>query len=119
RHYRPENRWRLTRWECQEFLGLSGGPRDARPLPRRPVDLLVKRIVDIAGALLGLAVLSPLLLAVTALLLAVQGRPIFFRQRRPGLKGRIFGIVKFRTMRPGSGPDEERTTWIGRLLRST
>ncbi|RPH48275.1 MAG: sugar transferase [Planctomycetota bacterium] len=80
---------------------------------------MIKRIVDVAAALLGLAVLSPFLLVMSALLLVSQGRPIFFRQRRPGLHGRIFGIVKFRTMRPGNGPDAERMTPMGRFLRAT
>jgi hypothetical protein len=120
RDYRPENLWLLTQWEYLSFLGLAR-PREADrpPAPRREVDLLIKRTIDIAGALLGLAVLSPVLLIVSALLLIVQGRPLFFRQRRPGLKGRIFSILKFRTMRPGPQSDRERTTWIGRLLRST
>jgi len=119
RDYRPENLWLLTHWEYQEHLGLTRTQAAKRPAPRRPLDLLIKRTVDVAGALLGLAVLSPLILLISALLLAVQGRPIFFRQRRPGLKARIFGIMKFRTMRPGTQPDAQRMTWIGRLLRIT
>ncbi len=119
RDFRPENLWLLTRWAYEEALGRRGKPRVARPAGRRPVDLLIKRVLDVSGALLGLAILSPLMLLIACLLLAVQGRPIFFRQRRPGMKGRIFSIVKFRTMHSGSLPDEKRMTWIGRLLRST
>jgi lipopolysaccharide/colanic/teichoic acid biosynthesis glycosyltransferase/glycosyltransferase involved in cell wall biosynthesis len=119
RDFRPENLWVLTRWAYEEALGRPSKPRTPRRASWRPVDRLVKRIIDVSGSLLGLVVLSPLMLAISCLLLAVQGRPIFFRQRRPGLKGRIFSIMKFRTMRAGSLPDEERTTWIGRLLRST
>jgi lipopolysaccharide/colanic/teichoic acid biosynthesis glycosyltransferase len=55
----------------------------------------------------------------------VQGRPILFRQERPGLHGKPFSLVKFRTMRsprPGEvwyDSDAQRVTWIGRILRST
>jgi lipopolysaccharide/colanic/teichoic acid biosynthesis glycosyltransferase/glycosyltransferase involved in cell wall biosynthesis len=120
RDFRPENLWVLTHWAYQEFLGPRRRPaRAGRPPARRPVDLLVKRILDVSGALLGLVALSPFLAVISALLLAVQGRPLFFRQRRPGLKGRIFSILKFRTMQPGSLPDDQRMTWLGRLLRPT
>jgi lipopolysaccharide/colanic/teichoic acid biosynthesis glycosyltransferase/glycosyltransferase involved in cell wall biosynthesis len=119
RDFRPENLWLLTRWAYEESLGRRGKARVSRRAPRRPVDLLIKRVLDMSGALLGLAILSPLMLLISGLLLAVQGRPIFFRQRRPGLKGRVFSILKFRTMHSGSGPDEKRMTWIGRLLRTT
>lgn len=56
---------------------------------------------------------------------ASMGRPIFFRQRRPGLDGKPFEIIKFRTMRNVAGPDgrplsdEERLTKVGRFLRAT
>lgn len=46
-------------------------------------------------------------------------RPIFFRQERPGLYGRPFTLIKFRTMRPGPEPDAERLTRLGRFLRAT
>jgi lipopolysaccharide/colanic/teichoic acid biosynthesis glycosyltransferase/glycosyltransferase involved in cell wall biosynthesis len=119
RDYRPDNLWVLTDREYQEQLRLTGTHIEKRPLPRRKVDLVIKRTVDVAGALLGLAILSPILLVTSAVLLAAQGRPIFFRQQRPGLKGKIFGILKFRTMRPGHLPDAQRTTLVGRVLRST
>ena len=53
-----------------------------------------------------------------ALVLAFD-RPIFFRQERPGLYGRPFTLIKFRTMRPGPEPDAERLTRLGRFLRAT
>lgn len=53
-----------------------------------------------------------------ALVLAFD-RPIFFRQARPGLHGRPFTLIKFRTMRPGPEPDAERLTRLGRFLRAT
>jgi lipopolysaccharide/colanic/teichoic acid biosynthesis glycosyltransferase len=84
----------------------------------------VKRLFDIFASAVGLVVLSPLLLLVALLVLVDVGLPIFFRQQRPGLHGRPFELVKFRTMRAGSaagsGVDSDalRLTRIGRLLRA-
>jgi exopolysaccharide biosynthesis polyprenyl glycosylphosphotransferase len=66
--------------------------------PDRAVALIAKRVLDVFGALLGLVVLSPILLAVVAYIGLRDGRPIFFRQVRVGLHGRPFRIFKFRTM---------------------
>lgn len=58
--------------------------------------------------------------AVALIALCLCGsRPVFFRQVRPGLGGRPFTLVKFRTMRPGPEPDDERVTRVGRFLRAT
>lgn len=91
---------------------------------RRRWPLVAKRCLDIAGSLAALVVLSPLI-AIVALLIRVRlGRPVFFTQQRPGLEGRPFTIVKFRTMadvRDGDGhllPDSDRMTRLGRLLRA-
>ena len=66
---------------------------------------------------------SPFALALVALVslaaLALQGRPVMFVQERAGRGGRPFRMFKFRTMRPGDGPDGERLTGFGRFLRST
>ena len=92
---------------------------------RRRLSLGVKRVIDVIGAGVGLIALSPVLAGIALVLLLTQGRPIFFRQRRPGLHGRLFTIVKFRTMRssrPGEAwyaTDPQRVTRIGRMLRST
>lgn len=86
---------------------------------------LLKRLLDIAVAATGLALLAPVL-AVLALAVRLKlGRPILFRQRRPGLHGRPFEMYKLRTMldrQDAQGrllPDEERLTPFGRFLRST
>ena len=85
----------------------------------------MKRLFDILMSALGLILLSPLLLLVALLVLADVGRPVLFRQRRPGLGGRPFELVKFRTMRSGSAAgagvdsDSLRLTRIGRLLRAS
>jgi lipopolysaccharide/colanic/teichoic acid biosynthesis glycosyltransferase len=90
----------------------------------RRLALGIKRLIDVTGATFALVVLSPVLLWTAVALLATQGRPIFFRHERPGLHGRPFTMVKFRTMRQPR-PDEVwystdamRITRLGRLLRS-
>jgi lipopolysaccharide/colanic/teichoic acid biosynthesis glycosyltransferase len=92
---------------------------------RRRVGLGCKRLVDVAGAVIGLIVLSPILAAVALASLRAQGRPILFRHERPGRAGKPFILVKFRTMRalrPGEPPyhsDDQRVTRLGRFLRAT
>jgi len=84
-----------------------------------------KRILDIALALPALIMLSPLLTGIALLVRTKLGRPVLFRQARPGLGGKQFTIYKFRTMtdkRDAHGnllPDIERLPHFGRFLRST
>lgn len=86
---------------------------------------VVKRCIDIVGAGLGLIVLSPVLAVVAVAIWMQMGRPIIFRQMRPGLNGRPFYMYKFRTMsnkRDEEGnllPDEQRLTSLGKFLRKT
>lgn len=78
-----------------------------------------KRLIDVAGASVGLVV-GAIPMAIVALVIRVRlGKPVLFRQPRPGLHGQVFTLVKFRTMRDGPGPDAERLTKLGRALRST
>jgi len=84
-----------------------------------------KRLLDLAVAIPGLVVLSPLMLVVAALVRARMGAPVLFRQARPGLHSRPFTMLKFRTMldlRNADGeplPDAQRLTSLGRILRGT
>lgn len=85
----------------------------------------MKRVIDVILSLAGLVLLSPVL-AATALLAALKlGRPVFFRQVRPGLHGEPFRMIKFRTMtdaRDENGellPDADRLTRFGAFLRAT
>lgn len=86
---------------------------------------MVKRVVDISGAFLGLIITSPLFIIIGLSVWLTMGSPVFFRQVRPGLHGRPFVIYKFRTMREAydsegrSLPDEKRLTCLGKWLRST
>jgi lipopolysaccharide/colanic/teichoic acid biosynthesis glycosyltransferase len=78
-----------------------------------------KRLLDIVVALVVLVVTSPVSLVVAAVIAVTMGRPVLFRQQRPGRSGELFELVKFRTMRDGDGSDAERLTALGRFLRST
>ena len=62
----------------------------------------VKRVVDVGGALVGLVVLAPVFLSLAALIRLDSPGPVLFRQRRTGLGGRPFRILKFRTMVDGA-----------------
>jgi sugar transferase EpsL len=92
---------------------------------RSLVGRVLKRALDVGGALVGLVVLSPVLAGATVLVWATMGRPILFRQTRAGREGRPFVLYKFRTMsnrRDLTGaplPDALRLTRVGRLLRDT
>jgi len=86
----------------------------------------LKRFLDFWIALIVLVVISPLLLAVTVWLhFANKGAGAFFLQERPGKDGRIFKIIKYKTMtdaRDVEGnllPDEDRLTKVGQFVRST
>lgn len=84
-----------------------------------PIQRGVKRALDVAVAVFGLVILSPLLLLTAVAIRLAMGRPILFRQPRPGLGGRPFVLVKFRTMTTGQGADDARTPPLGRILRAS
>lgn len=85
----------------------------------------LKRLMDMAGAGLGLILAAPLLLGIGLLVWLGLGAPILFVQPRPGKGGEIFQFYKFRTMTQtcdGDGnllPDAQRLTRLGRFLRQT
>ncbi|MAD54091.1 MAG: sugar transferase [Idiomarinaceae bacterium] len=85
----------------------------------------MKRLIDFTVALVALIVASPVLLICALLIRLFIGKPVLFKQTRPGLNGKPFNMVKFRTMtneRDEHGnllPDEKRLTRLGKLLRST
>jgi sugar transferase EpsL len=86
---------------------------------------IIKRLFDLLATLGGLVIISPFLLIISLLVWIKLGRPILYRQQRPGLKGKPFFIYKFRSMtdlRDDSGkllPDSDRLTGFGRFLRSS
>ncbi|AEE95270.1 sugar transferase [Mahella australiensis 50-1 BON] len=76
-------------------------------------------------SLCAIIILSPLLLVIALLVRIYLGRPVIFKQKRPGLNERIFTLYKFRTMTDDKDenghllPDEVRLTKFGKFLRST
>ena len=109
-----------------------------RPPNEHLVSVAVKSVVDRGAALLGLVVLSPLLIAIAVAVRFSSPGPVIFRQQRTGRDGRLFTMLKFRTMvvdaeerlaelvvrNEGAGPlfkldDDPRVTRVGRLLRRT
>jgi sugar transferase EpsL len=88
-------------------------------------DDALKRAIDLVGASIALALLSPLLAVVAIAVRVRMGSPVLFRQERPGRDGHPFLMTKFRTMtdrRAPDGallPDSDRLTMFGRFLRRT
>lgn len=85
----------------------------------------IKRILDFSLALLALIIISPIFLIVSILVFIFLGKPIIFKQERPGKNEKIFTLYKFRTMtdkKDKNGnllPDEKRLTSFGKFLRAT
>ncbi len=85
------------------------------------VQSFLKRVIDVTGALVGLIVISPVLLIVAVVIRFKMGSPVLFRHQRPGLHGKPFELIKFRTMtdEQDSGgkllPDSERLPAFGRF----
>jgi lipopolysaccharide/colanic/teichoic acid biosynthesis glycosyltransferase len=88
---------------------------------------MVKRIFDITVALIGLIILAPLLVVIAILIKLDSPGPVFFKGERVGQRGKIYRMLKFRSMvsdAPQKGPaitcqDDPRVTRIGRFLRKT
>jgi sugar transferase EpsL len=84
-----------------------------------------KRLFDLTVGAVALVLMSPLILLIGLLVAVFLGRPVIFRQQRPGLSGKPFTLLKFRTMTEPVGlseasvRDSTRITSFGRLLRST
>lgn len=85
----------------------------------------IKRALDVIGAIFLLVLIAPVIVTVALLVRFNLGKPVLFRQQRPGLRAKPFTIYKFRTMtdvHDNQGnllPDAERLTPLGRFLRST
>ncbi|NLK29174.1 MAG: sugar transferase [Clostridiales bacterium] len=95
----------------------------------RNLNLLIKRLIDFFGSLFGIIILSPLLFIIALSIKLTSKGPVFFKQERLGKNGKIFKILKFRTMvvnaeKIGDGlsvknDNDNRITKIGKILRST
>lgn len=85
----------------------------------------MKRLIDVAVSLVAILVLLPIMIVIALLVRWNFGSPVFFRQKRPGLHGECFELVKFRTMHGNASAgdarqtDAERLTRFGELLRAT
>jgi len=86
---------------------------------------LKKRFFDLFIAIPAAIIFCPIMLCISGLIRVTMGKPVVFKQKRPGLYGKPFTIYKFRTMTSycdGNGyllPDSERLTTLGKLLRSS
>ena len=109
-----------------EFDGANPAPAVRRP--GHGVQLMLKRVFDVLASSFALVVLLPFLIIVAILIKATSPGSVFFRQEREGLDGRLFRVLKFRSMRNEfsdySGvsqtvENDPRVTAIGRLIRKT
>ncbi len=102
-----------------------GGTQHENTYEKTNRDFSAKRVLDFCAALSGLIILSPLLLFLALMVRYRHGKPIFFRQTRPGMNEQPFELLKFRTMtdeRNENGellPDEQRLTKFGSFLRKS
>tara|TARA_Y100001935_G_scaffold247299_1_gene243041 strand:+ start:96 stop:695 length:600 start_codon:yes stop_codon:yes gene_type:complete len=82
-----------------------------------------KSIIDVTLSFLAILMLFPLLLLIALCILIFDGRPIFFVQNRPGLNGKLYKMIKFRTMHPQVKreviEDKRRITQLGNFLRKS
>jgi lipopolysaccharide/colanic/teichoic acid biosynthesis glycosyltransferase len=84
----------------------------------------LKRIIDITASFIGLTIISPFLVFFAFILFTVNHKKVLFLQTRPGLNGKLFNVIKFRTMtdkRDVNGnllPDKDRLTSFGRFIRA-
>lgn len=95
----------------------------------RKLNLIIKRMIDFFGSLFGLILISPILIIIALSIKLTSKGPVFFKQERLGKDGKIFKILKFRTMvvnaeKLGTGifvktEKDNRITGIGKILRAT
>lgn len=95
----------------------------------RAINLLLKRFIDLIGSIIGLIIISPILIAIAISIKLTSKGPVFYKQERLGKNGKVFKIIKFRTMivnaeNIGDGlsvknDNDNRITKIGKFLRAT
>lgn len=93
------------------------------------VNLFIKRLIDVIGSFVGLVIISPLFLIIALWIKLTSKGPVFYKQNRLGKNGKIFKIIKFRTMvvdaeKMGTGlfvrtGEDNRITKVGKFLRAT
>jgi Undecaprenyl-phosphate glucose phosphotransferase len=111
----------VEEFEGMPIIGLRGSPLEGWAS-------VAKRLTDILGSLCLLAIFGPFMLAAAAAIKLTSPGPIFYRQERMGLDGRVFQMLKFRSMRLGAEedtgpvwaqPHDPRRTALGAFLRAT
>jgi undecaprenyl phosphate N,N'-diacetylbacillosamine 1-phosphate transferase len=95
----------------------------------RSLNFFIKRLIDFLGSLIGVIIISPILVIIALSIKLTSKGPVFFRQERLGKNGKVFEIIKFRTMvvnaeKIGDGltvknENDNRITKIGKILRAT
>src|SRR5699024_5250753 len=95
----------------------------------RFLNLIVKRIIDFLGSLIGIVMISPILIIIALSIKLTSKGPMFFKQERLGKNGKVFKVLKYRTMvvnaeKMGTGlfvktESDNRITSVGKLLRAT
>lgn len=110
------------------LMMVDKGPLAASQSAGRSISLTAKRVLDIAGSVMALVFLLPLIIAAAIAVRLDSVGPVFFRQTREGLNGSAFQAFKFRTMRLDAGDasgivhtvrGDSRVTRVGRFLRRT
>jgi sugar transferase EpsL len=86
-------------------------------VPERSVQMISKRILDVAGSLAMLAIFWPVIVAVSLIIWLTMGTPVLFRQTRPGQYARLFTLLKFRTMVASQSAVIDTSTDVARLTR--
>ncbi len=126
RHRVAERYGRERVWDAfaTEYRRLLDEASEVEPAPgRSPYRRFGKRALDLTLSSIALLIGLPLLLTVALLVRMRLGRPVLYRQRRPGRDGKPFTLLKFRTMTGATDergeplPDEQRLTRFGRALR--
>jgi putative colanic acid biosynthesis UDP-glucose lipid carrier transferase len=121
RYFPPRHVAELLRHPVRTVAGVASIEIHATPLDRS--GRLQKAFLDRSLAAVGLLLLFPVLLVLASLVLLDAGRPVLFRQPRHGAGGRVFQMLKFRTMHRSADTgvqavrDDPRMTRLGRLLR--
>ncbi len=123
-----DSRQTTTRQSGLPLIMLNSVPAVPDFGPERITELQIKRVIDVAASLLALFVLMPLLVLCALMIKITSPGPVFFRQQREGLDGRLFEVLKFRSMHVAAGDasgvaqtveNDPRVFPLGRFLRKT
>ena len=120
REFRQEQIWEALR---TEYLALLQARNRQSVRRRSRLQEMSKRTLDVTASAIALALLAPLLVFVALAVWVGMGRPVLFRQTRPGYRAKPFTLVKFRTLRDAGDsegnllPDADRLTRLGGFLR--